>query len=83
MINFIITINFLKSRVPSTKAMDDIERERRNKKERERKRKSREDKTLFRFKGSAGTRTQHSRYQIVPKSLKIFFGNLEFFRKHF
>jgi hypothetical protein len=68
-----------------------IQRERRNKKERDRKkeketekkRKSRKDKTLFRFKGSAGTHTQHSRYQIVPKSLKIFFGNLEFFRKHF
>jgi hypothetical protein len=43
MINFIITINFLKSRVPSTKAIDDTERkkkqERKRQKERERDRK--------------------------------------------
>ena len=34
MINFIITINFLKSRVPSTKAIDDTEREKKQERER-------------------------------------------------
>jgi len=38
MINFIITINFLKSRVPSTKAIDDTEREKKQERERQKER---------------------------------------------